>query len=270
MSGFFAYKSLRFFINSKRGTYSEETFTDVDLYWQPVQDPSIGIPCLLIHLLIILAGSFVHYHLWQMLKRENNLVSNILKAYTVVQLIFWPFTTIIVSATYFTYPLSEITGSWFCEISYFLMFPSIYFISFQATVVATMRYFFIVHREKVGEFGKKRTQNIFQWILGIVPIGMTLWLYFGSVNRDYTTTMVINKCRGSFDKVFHMKWSYGERKSIQGARCGMYDSNEGPVTYIHVLKWIQCTASTILSILVVTNIHDGFIYYRTWKHIKKE
>ena len=157
----FVNKSLGFFINSKSGTYSEEIFTDVNLYWQPVQDPKIGLPFLVINLLVILAGGFVHYHLWQMLKREENLVSSILKAYVIVQMIFWPFTTVLISATDLIYPLSEVTGSWFCVFSYFLTTTSIIFISFQATVVAIMRYVFIVHRERVGIFGKQRTKDLF-------------------------------------------------------------------------------------------------------------
>ena len=266
----FVNKSLAFLINSKRGTSLDEILTDVDLYWQPVPDPKYGLAIIVINVIAIIAGCFVHYHLWQMLKREANLVSNILKAYVVFQLIIWPFSTGIISATSFIYPLCEITGSWLCEFTYFLMFPSIYFISFQATVIATMRYFFIVHHERVVEFGKQRTQNLFQWILGIVPIVMTIWLYFGSEDTDLTKVMVINRCRGSYDKIFHLNWSYTERKSILEARCGMYNNDEGTAYYIHQLKWIQCTASTILSLVLLTNILDGFIYYRIWKHITKE
>ena len=150
------------------------------------------------------------------------------------------------------------------------MYPSIYFISFQATVVATMRYFFIVHREKVGEFGKQRTQNLFQWILGTVPIVMTTWLYFGADDRDFTMAMSVNKCRGSYDKIFHLNWSYTERRDILAARCGTYNNDEDTASYIPPLKWIQCTAITVLSLVLLTNIVDGFIYYRIWKHITKE
>ena len=257
-------------MDSKSGTLFEEVFTDVDLFWQPVQDPNIGLPVVVINLLIILVGFFVHYHLWQMLKREESLVSYILKAYVVVELIVYPFSASIASATYFIYPLSELTGSWFCVFSYFLMYPGIIFISFQATVVATMRYFFIVHRKKVGEFGRQRTQNLFQWILGMVPIIMTIWLYFGSDDWDVDGFPAISKCNGSYDRIFHLKWSYAEPKSILRARCGMYKNDEGPISYIHLLKWIQCAASTVLFIVLLTNILDGFIYYRTWKHIIKE
>ena len=110
----FVNKSLGFSINLKGGTYSEEIFTDVNLHWQPVQDLKFGILCFIISFLLILAGCFLHYYLWQVLKREDNLVTYILKAYVVVQMIFFPFTTILHSATDLIYPLSEVTGSWFC------------------------------------------------------------------------------------------------------------------------------------------------------------
>ena len=143
----FLNKSVGFFISTKSGTYSEEILTDLNLYWQPVQDPKIAIPFLVIALLVMFAGGFVHYHLWKMLKREENLISSILKAYVVVQMIFWPFMITFESATYFIYPLSEVTGSWFCVFGFFLVYPSFIFISFQTSVMCIMRYAFIVHEE---------------------------------------------------------------------------------------------------------------------------
>ena len=103
----FVNKSLGFLINTKDAKYSEEFLTDVSLYWQPVQDPKFSIPVLVIELCIIVAGSFIHHHLWKMLKREDeNLVSHILKAYVVIQMTFWPFMTFLNQATSFIYPFS--------------------------------------------------------------------------------------------------------------------------------------------------------------------
>ena len=100
--------SLGFLIHLKSGTHSEEMFTNVNLYWQPVQDPTIGLLFLVIQLLVILAGSFVHCHLWKMLNREESLVSNILKAYVIVQMIVWPWWASVRSVSYFTFTFAPI------------------------------------------------------------------------------------------------------------------------------------------------------------------
>ena len=257
-------------IHTKSGTHSEDIFMDVNLYWQPVQDPTIGLIFLVIQLLVILAGSFVHYHVWKMLNREETLVSNILKAYVIVQMILWPLWSSVGSATYFIYPLSELIGSWLCVFIYFLIYSGFTFISFQSTIIAIMRYIFIVHDDRVGRFGKQRTKQLFHWILGVVPIIMATWLYFGAHDQNIDASPTFNKCTGSYDKIFLLKWTFAERKSTWSARCGIANNDEGPASLFEIIKAIQCGASVILFLLLASNIFDGFLYYRTWTHIIKE
>ena len=121
----FVNKSLGFLTNSKSGTHSEEFFTNVDLSWQPVQDPKLGIPLLVVNVLILLAGGFVHCHLWKMLKRGESLVSFILKAYVIVQMLWFPHHIIFVAANHFIYPLSEVIGSWYCVLAFFVIYPGV-------------------------------------------------------------------------------------------------------------------------------------------------
>ena len=144
------------------------------------------------------------------------------------------------------------------------------FIAFHTTVIAVMRYAFIVHDDKIGRFGKQRAMKLFHWILGIVPIVMTTWVYLGAANRDFDGSNVINKCNGSYDKIFLLKWGFAESQSIWSARCGMKNNNEGPASSIELIRYIQCKASAYLFLLLLSNIFDGFVYYRTWTHIAKE
>ena len=265
----FVNNSLGFFINSQKVAYSEELFTDLNLYWQPVQDPKISIPVLVIYILIFLAGSYVHYHLWKMLQREENLVSHVLKAYVIVQMIFWPFSFIFGSVTSNIYPLAEITGSWICIFGFFVIYPGLIFINFHTTIMAIMRYTFIVHDKKVASFGKQRTKDIFHRILGFVPIFMSIWVYFGAIDRDFDGWTAINKCNGSYDKIFLLLWGFEEPQDVWSARCGTKKIMEGPSSTIELIKFIQCKASATLFLLLLPNMFEGFIYYRTWTHIIK-
>ena len=264
----FVHKSLGFLIDSKSGTFSEEFFTDVDLTWQPVQDPKMGIPLLVINVFLLLAGGFVHYHLWKMLQRGESLVSSILKAYVIVQMICFPYLVVLHTATDFIYPLSEVLGPWSCVLSYFVLYPSCIFVAFHTTIIAVMRYIFIVHDERVADFGKQRAKSLFYWLLGIVPIAMTIWLYFGAIDRDFDGYAPINKCFGSYHKIFLLIWSYDEPEDVWAARCGGWpEDNEGLT--VGIVKFFRCGASSIVLTLLLSNLFDGIIYYRTWTHIIK-
>ena len=266
----FVNKSLGFLINSKSGTYSEEFFTDINLHWQPVQEPNIGIFVLVTTLFNILAGSYVHYHLWQMLKKGDNLVSCILKAYVIIQIMFWPLGSILYCTTNFIYPLSEIFGAWFCVCWYFLLYPYLFFVSFHTTVIAIMRYVFIVHDKRIARFGKQRAEKIFHWVLGIVPIVMTVWLYLGAADRDFDGLDAMNKCNGSYHKIFLLKWGFMDNRGVWEARCDGQNIHAGSASGLELLTYIQCKASAVTLGLLISNVFEGLIYLRTWTYILKK
>ena len=133
-----------------------------------------------------------------------------------------------------------------------------------------MRYIFIVHDEGVADFGKQRAKSLFYWLLGIVPIAMTTWVYLGAANRDFDGNFTINKCNGSYDKAFLLKWGFVESQSIWNARCGIENISEGPASSIELIKFIQCKTSSYLLFFLLSNLCDGLIYYITWTYIIKE
>ena len=133
-----------------------------------------------------------------------------------------------------------------------------------------MRYIFIVHDERVAKFGKQRAEHLFYWLLGIVPIVMTIWLYFGADDRDYDGYPALNRCNGSYDKIFLLKWGFSEHQSVWDARCERQKLNTGPFSAIELLEFTQCRASLFMFMLLMSNLFESFIYYRTWTHIIKK
>ena len=209
-----------------------------------------------------------------MLQRGESLVSSILKAYVIVQMIGWPYHMIFASATGFIYPLSEVIGTWTCVLSFFVLYPFGIFISFHTTIIAIMRYVFIVHGERISDVGKQRAKSLFYWLLGIVPIVMTIWLYFAAVDRDFDGYPPMNKCTGSYHKIFLLKWSFAEwsfaePQSVWLARCGGWPKGNESL-FVAITKIFRCGANSILGhFLLLSNVFDGFLYYRTWTHILK-
>ena len=133
-----------------------------------------------------------------------------------------------------------------------------------------MRYLFIVHDERVASFGKQRTEHLFHWVLGIVPIVMAIWLYFGAADRDFDGFAAMNKCNGSYDKIFLLKWGFTEPRGVWTARCEKKNTNEGPASAVEFLELIQCRTSSWVFGLLLSHVFEAFIYYRTWAHILKK
>ena len=147
------------FLGSRVGIYIPDQFhkenssgfvlQDVDLYYQPLKEPEIGIIICSIRLILILIGEFVHSRVLILIKKENGLVKEVTMICTITSMIVWPFWVIFTSATDFVHPINEVVGKWFCTLSNLFMFYSFSIISFNSFIVAAMRYLFIVHKEKV-------------------------------------------------------------------------------------------------------------------------
>ena len=137
-----------------------------------------------------------------------------------------------------------------------------------------MRYVFIVHDDSIAESGKQRAKSLFYWLLGSVPIVLTIWLYFGAADRDFDPYPSMNKCTGSYHKIFLLKWtfaewSFAEPQSVWIARCGGWPKGNESL-FDAITKIFRCGAGAVLGhFLLLSNVFDGFIYYRTWKHILK-
>ena len=76
----------------------------------------------------------------------------------------------------------------------------------------------------------------------------------------------MNKCQGSYHKIFLIHWGFSERQDVWLARCGNTNDIEG---LAYAKLFIQCGGGAILLVLVMLNVFEGFIYYRTWTHIMK-
>ena len=132
-----------------------------------------------------------------------------------------------------------------------------------------MRYIFIVHDKSVARFGKHRAEHLFYWLLGIVPIVIAIWLYFGAADRDFDGIPVINKCNGTLDKIFLLLRGFAEPRDVWAARCEKQNTNDETASAAEFLDLIQCRLSSLVFLLLLSNVFEGFIYCRTWTHILK-
>ena len=144
---------------------------NIDLYYQPVQDPVIGIIFFFLKLSLVIIGEFINIKVLIMMKKENGIVKDVAKLFTVTQMIVWPFNLLFITSTDFIYPLNEVIGQWYCTFGWFFYYLCFTIMAFHSFIVALMRYFFIVHEEKVEAYGKQKVKKMFL-IINLISLKM--------------------------------------------------------------------------------------------------
>ena len=245
-------------VNSDLG----ETLSNVNLYYQPLPNPIFAGVNLSISCVILVIGEYINARVLQFVKRETGLVMDVLKMFLYVQMVYWPIATLFGASTEFVYPIGNMLGSWFCVAEFFWLVTGMTFILFHSFVVGLMRYIFVVHEDKVIDFGKERAKKIFFWIAILVPCVLTTWSYFN--NRDTSSVASLNKCKGQHHKVFLLEHNYDSTAKRNFCYFESYDGQEDSI--IVTLKRISCTLYSILFFILGFNVAEGFLYWRTVKH----
>ena len=62
---------------------------DIDLYYQPVQKPAIGLVFFLIRVPLVVLGEFLYFKQLALIKRETSVVNDVCKLLAYFQMIFW-------------------------------------------------------------------------------------------------------------------------------------------------------------------------------------
>ena len=244
---------------------SGSVLQDLDLYYQPLKDPAIGIIICSIRLILILIGEFVHSRVLILIKKENGLVKEVTMICTITNMIVWPFWVIFTSGTDFLHPINEIIGKWFCSLSNLFMFYSFSIISFNSFIVAAMRYLFIVHKEKVEKFGKRKTKTVFLFFNLFVPAILVVLDVIE--NAELNPLSYINKCNGVDHKVFLADG----KVFLAPLSCGPAIS-VGTDLYGVMLEMIKrtcCIVKLVLVLVMGLNFFEGIIYFRIFSHIDR-
>ena len=239
---------------------------DINLYYQPVQNPFIAISFVSLKLVILVAGGYLHIKVFRLMKKENGLLRHVTQLFVYSQMVFWPFLTLLTALTDFIHPMNEVAGQWFCNICSFLFYFLGSIITSHSFISALMRYFFIVRREMINGYGRERIKRIFLILSVILPLFIAVWEVVDGTELDGMS--FINKCNGQHHKVFLL-----ETSTLNVARrnfCGFenYDDSEGMLNQIRsIIHRLSCVVNRVITIVMGLNISEGLLYYRIWTHI---
>ena len=241
---------------------------DVNLYYQPVQDPKIGFAFFTLRTVMVGLGEYIHVKVFNLMKKENGLIKDVARLFTIVQMIYWPFWLIFSTTTDFIHPLDKVIGEWYCFMGWFIHWSCWTYISFHSFIVAIMRYVFIVHNAKVTAYGGDKAKKIFFFLSIAIPALLIVWGMIELPDRPVDPMSFINKCYGKHHKKFLIDTSTMDVVKSGLCEFGRYDEFKGPVySMIATIKRIFCISKSILYLIMGFNIFEGFVYYKTLKHI---
>ena len=262
----FMESNLGFYVYHKNSIDEKDQFAldDLDLYYQPVEDPAHGITYLIVGLILLFIGETLQFRLLKMVKSENGLVNEVTQIYSISAIIMNPVIGVFVTFTDFVHPLNEVFGQWFCSIGRLLTYLNINIVIFHSFIVALMRYSFIVHEEKVQNYGKETSKRFFAILSILIPVLMVTW---GVIeNSELDALLAIDRCYGIDHKVFMAKNDINYRLDC------VFEPSDAEGMYglvVDNLRQIMCISKAILTVLMGFNFTEGLIYFKIICHIRR-
>ena len=238
---------------------------NIDLYYQPVEEPVVGKTILVIGLISLLLGEVIQFRLLTMVKRENGLVKEVTQIYSLTSIIGYPMLFVISIGTDFVHPLNEVIGGWFCTLAWIVTYFHFIVITFQSFIVAMMRYCFITNEETVKKYGKEKTKRIFVFLSLFIPLIMVI--LEGIENPELHPFIYINRCYGRDHRLFLLDYSI-----FQVPYFCQFQNHSDEGTYgrvLQILRQSSCIFRLVINIFMGFNLSEVIIYYKIFSHIKR-
>ena len=241
---------------------------DIDLYFQPVPDPITATVFSVIMMTQICIGSYITVKVLSILKNEESLLKSMTQNFMISQLILWPFVISVIIITNFIHSFPSEIVHWICPIAWFVIYLSLNFSNAHSCFTAVMRYFFIVHDERVRSIGKEKVKRYFHVLSILVPLLITLWKAIDGSELD--SLSMINKCYGKHHRTFLVETSTINVFKKNFCNIPSYHNMNGYVEVIEAItKNILCLTSTCVMILIGSNLTEGIIYYLLFSYMNK-
>ena len=246
--------------NTEDDIVQEEFLNDINLYHQSLQVPWIAVTFFILRLTILVAAEYLQFKVYNLMKKEKGLVKNVTQLFVLTQMIFWPFWLFFATSTDFLHPLNELVGQWYCNIGSFLFWFLAYIIASHSFITALMRYFFILHEEKVERYGKERIRKIFFVLSVCLPLVLAIWNNLDGNELDAMS--FINKCNGIHHKTFLIETS--TLNVLRRNFCSFESYNSSGLFsqfWASFLKF-SCFTNKIIQLLIGFNVTEGILYYK--------
>ena len=241
---------------------------DINLYYQPVQNPLIAVVFLAIKLVLLVIAEYLQVKVYKLMKKESGIIKNITQLLVCTQMVFWPFLLFFATSIDFIHPMNKVLGAWFCYGGAFLFRFLGYIISFHSFLSALMRYVFVLHQGVTKKHGKKRVKDFFFLLSILVPLFMAVWQMVDGPDLDGMS--FINKCHGKHHRVFLVDTStlnVAKRNFCAFEDYNNYNSSKAWWRIPAVFRKISCIVNQVAQLIMGLNIAEGILYFRILSHI---
>ena len=239
------------------------TLENIDLYYQPVENPVVAIVNFLIRLLYISLGEYVQFKLYKMAKEEKSIVNEVTQFYCLISMIAYPILLLYQTTADFMHPMKDIVGNWYCVIGRITFYIQLNVLLFHSFIAALMRYCFIIHEERAKAFGKTKLKNIFLWITIFIPCLFVTWGFME--NQEMDNFLFLHRCYGIDHKVFLAELTGGTKLFCVFTDLGI----DGFDHIINLIRQITCTIKFVITVLIGLNVSEFLIYIKIFTHMKK-
>ena len=195
---------------------------------------------------------------------EKNKTWQIHITHSIVMTIYYGYVIPFHPITYFIPSLATYVGSWICYVSAFISYFCFHAMVQNSLLIAIMKYIFIVHTWKARLFGEERIQRIFLLVSIIYPIFISIVTILLSifVQNSFQNRSEVRNCFGK--EYFSSSNSDGKKFSF--CDIGISDDNH---SILSVFAPIICIIRSCLNTVIITNIPEGFIYFMTFRFMKR-
>ena len=245
---------------------------DVELYQQPVEKPNIAILFFFIRLVFTILAEACNYRVIYVTRKDNGILNDIMKLQAYIIMTSMPIRLIFITLTDLMHPLNEVLGQWICSSYWILKTISSQMMLFHSLFIALLRYVFVVHNEKVVNYGKEKMKRWFWYLIIGIPIFNLLWIAIDLVEID--TDNFINRCNGVEHKKFLIQsWSsmglIKEMIKKNFETLQIHRERNNLTTFFAVLRRISKVAQRVWIIFLASNITEGIIYYKLFQHMRR-
>ena len=238
---------------------------DVNLYYQPLESPYISLTFFGLKLISIIIGEGIGIKLLAMTKKENGLLTEITKLFVISQMILHPILLFFDLTINLVYPVNEVIGNWFCSLGWLCWGIFMRIGLNHSFMAALMRYFFIVHENRVKAYGKRRAKRIFLILTIVIPLfQFILQAADGSPRLSF-----IKKCYGEFHKAFLIENSTFNVLKHKFLKLGTYEANGFMNSFYEMGKKMCKIIEATLFVIMGFNISEGVMYYKIFSHMHR-
>ena len=225
-----------------------------------------------VYSIIYIIGLIVNIKLLRINKNEggksgSHLVQQVMATFTKIQIIIWPI--ILVVATLFSYGIifPDVFDWHICFAYSFMSKLFRFYLGFNSLAMASMRYIFILHQERVTKYGKEKTRKIFLILSLVIPLAIVT-LHEGSMGAHLHWRPVYYKCLQIYGYFETGNEYYNNTNSVDAFyNLPIHNTFDSmfPDAVIFVLKYFSLT----VLILTVSNVVEGFLYLKTFLYIRR-